>query len=337
MSDGVEPEFDELNAIPQEIFNLSYQNYGVYGQAQWSPSSMVETTFGTRFDYSTRYGGSVNPRLGVVLKPNKKLRLKFLYGEAFLAPSPAKTFTQDGSFYKFDFVGSSLEADYFHSPNPDLKPEKLRSVEISSSYMLLENLSVAGNGYYTKIENLIDLFAESDEEAPVLGGNDIVATRYETSKNQGGSTIYGGTVKLNYLMKLPNNIAMNFYGAYSYIDGDTDGENLLFTSEHSLKGGVDIMHKKWSIAPKIRSRGKVFTSITDGEGGERYSSPAFTVLDVMFRYNLIQKENASFSLFLKVENITNLKYYNVNVGSDEGFALTPQDSMRLLGGFNFAF
>lgn len=335
LADDEQPEFDGNKAIIQDVFYLNYNNYGAYGQVQWNPIKEIETTIGTRFDYNTRFGGSVNPRVGVVYKPNKKIRAKVLYGEAFLAPSPAKAFSQDGSFY--DYQNGKVEADYVHLPNSDLKPEKLRSLELSGSYMLLDNLSLAVNGYHTKIENLIDLFAESDVTDPEIQGKPITASRVETSKNKGTSTITGGTFRLNYLLKLPGNVAMNFYGAYSYIDGDTDDEKLLYVAQNTVKTGVDIMQKKWSIAPRVRFRGESLTSLTDGVEGEQYQSPSFTVMDVMIRYNLIQKENANLSVYVRVDNVTNLKYYNVNVGSDEGFALTPQDPMKIMGGVNYAF
>ena len=111
--DSGEVEFNDSLTVEQEIFNLSYENYGVFGQVQWIPKNSIEFTFGARFDYNTRYGGSVNPRLGIVYKPNKKLRAKLLYGEAFLAPSPTKTFSQDGSFYDYDQNAQLVKADYF--------------------------------------------------------------------------------------------------------------------------------------------------------------------------------------------------------------------------------
>ncbi len=329
------PVFNDTFAIAQELYYLSYQNYGVYGQMQWSPSKKIETTFGARFDYNTRYGGSVNPRVGLVYKPSKKARLKLLYGEAFLAPSPQKAFAQDGSFYEQN--QGVLKADYFRQANPDLKPEKLRSVELSGSYFLRKNLSVGINTYFTRIENLINQFAQSENNRPVINGTQIESVTVETSKNQGQSTIYGGSFKLNYLVKLGPTVVVNLFGAYSYIDGETDGKSLTFASKHSVKSGVDIIHKKWSLVPILRYRDRVFTTLTDGVDGDRVSSPYFVLLDLVARYNILNRDDKVLGIFVKVDNITNLKYYHVNAGSVEGFALTPQDPLRVLGGINFSF
>lgn len=335
LSNGSGSVFNDTFAIEQEIFNLSYQNYGLYGQLQWDLSPKLETTIGARYDYNTRYGGSVNPRIGLVFKPSKKARVKVLYGEAFLAPSPQKTFAQDGSFY--DQENNILKADYFHLPNNDLKPEKLRSAELSGSYFLSKNLSLGVNGYYTLIENLINVFADSDVTDPTVSGKEIDATTVETSANQGNSTIYGGSFRVNYLMKLGSNIVFNWFGTYSYIDGETDGVSLNFAAKHSVKGGLDVIHKKWSIAPMLRYRSSSLTTLTDGDNGNRLSNPAFTVLDIVLRYSLIEKKDMLLSAYVRADNVTNLKYYNVNVGSDEGLALTPQDPIRVMGGLNFTF
>ena len=245
-------------------------------------------------------------------------------------------YAQDGSFYSLSEEGI-LQADYYRQANPDLEPEKLRSAELSGSYFLLKNLSLGLNGYYTHIENLIDPYADSDLTNPIVSGTQIEATKIETSVNQGKSSIYGGSLRVNYLVKLGPSIVVNCFGAYSYIDGETDGQELTFVAKNSVKSGVDIIHKKWSVAPIVRYRSKVYTTLTENLTDIRISSPYFVVLDIVARYNVWEKNDALLSVYVKAENITNLHYYNVNVGSLEGLALTPQDPVRVLGGVNFSF
>ena len=79
------------------------------------------------------------------------------------------------------------------------------------------------------------------------------------------------------------------------------------------------------------------STLKDGEQGRYYESPSFMVFDLMMRYHLIQKEKSNVVLFSRVDNVTNMKYYNVNVGTDDGLTLTPQDPIRVLFGANYTF
>ena len=78
--------------IPDDFVKLRYANSGAYAQMQYVMSPRVTLTLGARGDYNTRYGGTFNPRLGLVTKPTDRTTLKLLYGTAFLAPSPYQAY-----------------------------------------------------------------------------------------------------------------------------------------------------------------------------------------------------------------------------------------------------
>jgi iron complex outermembrane receptor protein len=322
--------------VEQRVFNVEYRNYGGFLQFQLSPAKWIELTLGSRYDYNTRFGGSVNPRLGLVLSSlNKKLIYKLLYGEAFLAPSPEKTFAQSASFairFLSDTQGERI-ASYFRTANPDLRPEKLRTFESSLSYLLTPQVALGMNGFYTRVENLIGL-AEAD---PRMTLAPVPVSRLETNINRGQSTIYGGTAKINYLQKF-NFLTLNALIAYSYIDGNIDNQPLLYAAKHTVKASFDISNPRFSISPRVIFRSKSNSRLTNpNDSNNLFTNQAFTVVNLFARVKLYEKRKiGKFYIYTKINNLLNLKYYNVFLGAEDGFPATPQDPRRINVGINWA-
>jgi iron complex outermembrane receptor protein len=325
--DGQPIQFDENLTLEQKVYYLQYQNFGSYAQLQFHPFKWLETTIGSRYDYNTRYGGSINPRMGLVAKPGKKIHLKLLYGEAFLAPSPEKAYQQSGSFY--EIKADSFRADYFKLPNPDLKPEKLRSLEGGFNYFITSNFNLAANGFYTNISNLINLFGQSDQSAP----NQVTALRLEKSVNEGTSEIYGGTLRLNLLNRI-GAATVNTYAAYTLINGHINRDQLLYTAENTIKGGIDVGHKRFSLSPRVTWRSSSYSVVTDGPDGDNFKNKPFYLINLNARYKLINKTKLKLTVFADVTNLLDNRYYHVLYGSEEGLPLTPQDPFRIMGGIN---
>jgi iron complex outermembrane receptor protein len=218
-------------------FYLNYQNYGGYAQAQYQPVKWVNLTLGTRYDYNTRFGGSINPRVGAVLTPHKKLNIKLLYGTSFLAPSPEKAFRQDGYlsqilYYSPNFSrpsgGMLLILDNARLPNRDLQPEKLQALEGSINVLITNNLSFNIGVAHTQVNNLINQFANADSlrlyeptafwrryQDPRL---DAEIYRLETSRNEGNLKTTTITAQANFRIPLGKWHLDGFVG-YSYVGG----------------------------------------------------------------------------------------------------------------------
>lgn len=324
--------------LEQPVFNVEYRNYGGYAQFQLSPAKWIELTLGSRYDYNTRFGGSINPRLGVVISTNdKKLRFKILYGEAFLAPSPEKTFAQSASFVIRKIPNSPRSerfAPYFRTANPDLQPEKLRTLESSLSYFLTSTLALSMNGYYTQLDNLISLAAADPNITPVP----LPVGVLETNVNKGRSDVYGFTTKLNYLQKF-NYFSVNAQVAYSYIDGDIDNQALLYTAKHTIKASLDISGARFSIAPRLIFRSASNSRLTNPNNSNNYhTNTPFAVINLFSRVKILDKRNSGkLYVYARINNLLNLKYYNVLFGSEDGFPATPQDPQRVSLGLNWSW
>jgi outer membrane receptor for ferrienterochelin and colicin len=332
--------------VEQRVSTIEYQNYGGYVQFQLTPAKWIELTLGSRYDYNTRFAESINPRLGLVVSTNdKKLRFRVLYGEAFLAPSPEKTFTQSASFaIRLDnpaqpntSTGNRL-ATYFRTANPDLKPEKLRTLESSVSYFLTPTLALGVNGYYTQLENLITL-ATIGRNTTIDNGilpRNLPINQLDANINRGESSIYGLTTKLNYLQKF-GFFSINAQIAYSYIDGDIDEQPLLYTAKHTVKATLDITWARFSISPRIvyRSASNSRLPNANNDNLPATNSP-FAVINLFARVKILDKRKVGkIYAYTRINNLMDLRYYHVLFGSEDGFPATPQDPQRLNFGINW--
>ncbi len=322
-------------AITQNFFSLEYKNYGSYVQLQTQAGKSLGLTLGGRYDHNTRYGSSVNPRAGLVLTPNEKVNFKLLYGEAFLAPSPYKAYQHYGSFIPTtDSAGAvtGLFGPFWHLPNPDLKPEKLRSYEGSFSFYASSNVVFAVDGYFTRIN---DLIVNGGEPNLVFEG--VPVGFAEFAVNKGTAEIKGGTVRVETVSKT-NEVTINSRLAYSLTNGNIDGETLAFSAKHTLKAGLDVKYRRFALAPRMVFRSKSLHPNAVDAQGQRMSSDAFTVLNLFARYTFTASSSPfEAAAFVRLNNLTNAKYYNVSFAGAEGFAATPQDPRRITGGVNVKF
>ncbi|MCP4214047.1 MAG: TonB-dependent receptor, partial [bacterium] len=114
-------------------------NSGFYMQDNYFITPGLQMVLGVRYDRHTAYGESWNPRGGITWTVGKKSNFKLLYGQAFHAPA----------FWDI----------YSNSPdqvrNPDLRPEKIQTVDIEFNTSLLKNIFARVNFYQNRITDLI--------------------------------------------------------------------------------------------------------------------------------------------------------------------------------------
>ncbi len=83
----------------------------LYLQDKYRIDDKWSATLGARYDHYSDFGGTLNPRFSLQYSPDKKTAFKLMYGQAFRAPSIRQL---NG------FLG-----------NADLKPEKVRTLELA--------------------------------------------------------------------------------------------------------------------------------------------------------------------------------------------------------------
>lgn len=317
--------------IFQDFYYVEQRNLGAFAQYQNELSELIKLTLGLRYDFNTRYGSSINPRAGLVFSASNQLKFKLLYGESFLAPSVYKTYQHFGSFITVDNNGDAtsdpnqtvgLSGPFWHLTNPNLEPEKLRTIEFGGSY-IKGDLGLSFDAYYNDISDLIGAEVQFNQ---TFKGVSIGAV--ERPVNQGSAETYGFTVKLDAFQSI-GSVNLQSYLAYSYSDGEIEGRNLPFSAEHTIKAGVQAKVGRFSINPRIIFRTEsLHPTLTDVNGNPE-SNDSYALVNLFSRYQITDK----ISVYLKIRNLLDQKYYNISLGQDESFAATPQDPIKIMGGF----
>ena len=137
---------DQGNYTPiGNVFSTDYGTsviWALYGQDEFAITSKLTLSAGLRYDHYSNFGGTANPRLGLIYHLFEPTTLKLLYGTAFRAPEPYEVTPGYGPFYE---------------DNHGLKPETIRSVEVVLEQALGQHFKLSGSVFQNRIENLISL------------------------------------------------------------------------------------------------------------------------------------------------------------------------------------
>jgi outer membrane receptor protein involved in Fe transport len=115
---------------PTGVFDVDEQKFAAYGQQTWRPLRWLGLNAGARFDYDSRYDPRLSPRGVVSVNPWHGSTLKVIYSEAFRGPT----------YFETGFTDNET-----HIPNLVLKPETVRSGEVSAEQRIgAQRLFVGG-------------------------------------------------------------------------------------------------------------------------------------------------------------------------------------------------
>jgi len=111
-------------------------------QDEWNFAKDWTLTAGLRHDRYTDFGSTTNPRLALAWEAAYNLTAKLLYGAAFRAPS----FTEQYNLNNPVVVG-----------NPNLKPEKMRTLEAAVSWLPSGRTQLSVNVFRYEMSDIIQL------------------------------------------------------------------------------------------------------------------------------------------------------------------------------------
>ncbi len=314
------------STIPVDFYSLRYADTGAFVRAQRRLGDAV-FSLGLRYDHSTNYGETWNPRAGAVWHPggSEATTVKLLYGEAYLAPSPFDSEKVFGSFVSSPTAPSGYYSYFFHVPNEDLKPELMRSAEASVAHDFDGDLRVSLNPYYNKVRNLIQ---------DVVTGpgtfHGVEVASVETALNRGTMETYGATLKADASFR-SGRWGIEPWAAYTYSDGRLRGDPVPFNSRGTLEGGVSVLRGRWAVTPKAVYRSRCL----DQDGTP---VPSFTVADLYIKYSVPAAAGNGFSAWLKITNLLDRRYYNAAYGGGaDHLAGAPQDPFAMSCGASYSF
>jgi len=175
----------------------------IYSEVLYDVTKDIRLNIGVRYDEYSDFGGTTNPRVGATWAINKDNIFKLMYGQAFRAPTFAELHNKNNP---------SING------NPDLKPEKVRTYEMSFQNSTIHNLQASLTLFYTDIEDIIIL----------------ESTLY---KNKGQVTTRGSELEVKYNLKRGSHILAN----YTYQDpkNELTGNKQENISNHEAYLGVN--------------------------------------------------------------------------------------------------
>jgi iron complex outermembrane receptor protein len=328
--------------ITDDFVKLRYANTGGYAQLQYAITPAVGLTLGARADYNTRFGATFNPRAGIVAHVTPATTFKLLYGTAYLAPSPYQEYGHYGSFYSTD-GGATFASDYWHLPNPNLKPQLKQTVEANVVHEIGSTVSVSASAFTSHLTNLVQLADPDQSYAGTYHGWPVAYIDFAV--NEGHETTYGGTASLEFLKAFGAEQRVAGHAELSIVDGRvwndvSTGARLQLGGMSPVQGrfGADVDWGKWTAAPRLAvvSAQRVLATTTP-DGGVRRTLPGYATVDVNIRRRHVL---GHLDAFLTIENLLDKRYRNINTRAytnPEELVGAPQNPRRFTIGFDLRF
>jgi len=154
---GITPSY---NYVDSDLFGVREgYAYAVYIQDEIVLGPRWQTTLGVRFDYfkidSLSSDNSINPKLGLIFKPQKDLALRASVGTGFRAPSISEAFT------------TTTAEGIIVVPNPELKAERSISAELGWNQIHSKRIHSDLALFYNYFKDLIEAEFLSETENQV--------------------------------------------------------------------------------------------------------------------------------------------------------------------------
>lgn len=308
------------NEIKAPIYNEKWNNIAFYLQDQIILSDNFQLSIASRYDKSSSYESSFNPRVALIHLQDA-LTQKLIYSQAFLAPSNYNKYKIYGTPLEANTLadGNKYQTDTFRVANPDLKPEKSKSYEYAFDYLLSKNDLVSFSVYYTNIDSLILIEEKMPEQKDFIPNTTILDPR--GSKNAATSEIYGGDISYN-AHSYFSGYDLNYWLNYSYIDGKINYEydyDLPFLAQNIFKAGTTFKHKEFTLTPSIRWVSPVTASYYKDDELARVDS--YFISNLYGSYSIDKKQKVS----LKIDNLFDEHYYGVRYNTSSKY-VTPQNT-----------
>jgi len=180
-----------------------YSDFSLFAQNEYQLNENVILTAGLRQSWYSLGWRALVPRAAFVFLPNQQSSLKLLYGKAFRAPAMTE------AYYWYPEQSKS---------NPDLQPEKIRTLELNAEYRLIENLNSSVSVYDYVVSDLINTVLDESDGLTVY-------------RNTGEAEGQGAEIELNYR----SDQGIGGYANWAYqVALEEPGDDILSNSPRNL-------------------------------------------------------------------------------------------------------
>ena len=283
-----------------------FNNMGIYMQMIFNAAEFfsinylknLTLTAGYRFDYHNIYGDVLNYRLAAVYRIANQLSTKIMYGTSFNAPSSVQLYSN--YITPGGIVG-----------NPNLKPERAKTLEWALMGRIFENINFNTNVFYTEVDNKIEYLLPYGEISNIRAEN--------------VSSIYSAGTEVELNANIYNNTGYINYSYQKSIIEKTDPIlqeiriNTPLYPSHILKFG-DIIHlpkyflnisiEGKYISQRIASDQNNFIYDPINYSTNRYKLDSYFIMDFSISsIDLGIFDNSKTRICVKVQNLFDTKYY----------------------------
>jgi outer membrane receptor for ferrienterochelin and colicins len=154
---GAEGSYNQLESNRLEEGLRSVQNTSFYVQDEIF-HKWIEYNFGIRLDYHSEFKWNYSPKVGLLIKPGERFRIRGSLSNGFRAPNFVELY--------LDLDHSGLTSQpYIAFGNPNLTPETSLSLNIGLEYHASTQTIFKLNGFHNTLKNMINsvfLYTNSD-------------------------------------------------------------------------------------------------------------------------------------------------------------------------------
>ena len=245
----------------------------LYAQDEFVITPKISLSAGVRYDHYANFGGTTNPRLGLIYHPFQLTTFKLLFGSAFRPPEVYEIFPAVGNLYANNLL---------------LRPETIRTFEGVVEQGFGQRFKLSGNIFRNRIQHLISL--ETD-----AGTGKLVYRNIEEVQVTGVEVEFSG------------HSTYGFEGTTSFTFGDA---NNISAADQELPNSVRHMAKLNVIAPLIQKR--LFAALDAQYTGRRITLKENTVAGfAVFNVTLLGHTlGQHIDLSTSIYNILDKKYFD---------------------------
>ena len=181
--------------------------WALYGQDEFAIFHTLTLSAGVRYDHYSNFGGTTNPRLGLIYHLFHPTTVKLLYGTAFRAPEPFELTPDYGAFF---------------DNNLQLVPEKIQSLEAVVEQGIGPHFTLSGSVFRNRINNLISL--------------ETLSSGQEIYENSGNANAVGVEVELD------GHVGSGMKGSasYSYVSATDPTTHQILTNSPQHLGKLNL-------------------------------------------------------------------------------------------------
>lgn len=270
-----------LNGNHTDIVNKSENEIAGYMDFRQSIGRIFTFNAGVRIDHHSQSGTEWIPQVGISTQFQPNAELKALMSKGFRNPTLRELYM-------------------FGSKNPDLKPERIMSYELSWSQRLMKNtLSYGINLFHINGDNTIQTVVMDDKRRKNI--------------NTGKIENWGIETNMSYRPNRSWNISAN----YSWL---RMVHPVIAAPEHKLYAGADFTRGRWNISTGIMYVRGLYTEVKPSKIKED-----FILWNTRGSYRVFRFAD----LFVRGENLL-AQSYEINIGY-------PMPEATFMGGVNINF